>query len=468
MLRRVLLALCALALASVQAHAQLLPGRAPGFRPGFQFIGGTGGFPAPGAVIDYDFRNDRYSGPPISVSRASPAYIDDSAGNWTLVPANTLRRSDKGALIEGAQTNQFSHSTDFSQSYWGKSNANVSVSPTNGPFGDATYRVSDAVTGAASIVGISSGFQTVASGGLYTAWFLVKPVNKTWIRITIAGAYSGGTNRAAWFNLSGAGTLGSKESAYANTYISRYANGWYLCAYSFVAEVASTTVTAQLRVADSDNLGNSTATTGSPNFDVAHAQWEAWPSSVTTVGGASSPIRTTGGAATRAADVVTASGIPAAANGNDLTFALVAQSSLTGAYAQFGTYMELGNSPSSPGNRLQLRNNSQANSLIAITNRNDAQAATFPAVGLAPVSSIFAASAALNITTGDAALSQNGSNVVTVTNDKPPIGALTTLFIGHSFSSQQPFAYIRRLAIWPYRAANSNLQTYSTLQNWGG
>ncbi len=86
-------------------RAQFVPGRAPGFRPGFQFIGGAGGFPSPGAVVDYDFAKDRYSGPAISVSRASSAYIDDSAGNWTLVPANTLRRSDKGALIEGAQTN---------------------------------------------------------------------------------------------------------------------------------------------------------------------------------------------------------------------------------------------------------------------------------------------------------------------------------------------------------------------------
>lgn len=41
----------------------------------------------------------------LTVSRASVAYQDDLFGNWREWPANTLRCSDKGALIEEARTN---------------------------------------------------------------------------------------------------------------------------------------------------------------------------------------------------------------------------------------------------------------------------------------------------------------------------------------------------------------------------
>jgi hypothetical protein len=41
----------------------------------------------------------------LTCSRASAGYIDDLDGAWTYVPANTLRRSNKGVLIEESRTN---------------------------------------------------------------------------------------------------------------------------------------------------------------------------------------------------------------------------------------------------------------------------------------------------------------------------------------------------------------------------
>ena len=41
----------------------------------------------------------------VTVARSSIGYVQDSAGKWTLVAANTLRWSDKGALIEEQRTN---------------------------------------------------------------------------------------------------------------------------------------------------------------------------------------------------------------------------------------------------------------------------------------------------------------------------------------------------------------------------
>lgn len=95
MLRRVLLALVALAFASAAQGQPYRPGYAPGFRPGFQFLG------APLAI--YDFAGGSY--PAVSVSRASTGYVADLAGAYSSVAADTLRRSNLGALIEPAATN---------------------------------------------------------------------------------------------------------------------------------------------------------------------------------------------------------------------------------------------------------------------------------------------------------------------------------------------------------------------------
>ncbi|SFV06027.1 hypothetical protein SAMN02799631_04339 [Methylobacterium sp. 174MFSha1.1] len=94
--RRVFLVLCALVLASVQAHAQMLPGRGPGFRPGFQFFGNV--------VYDADFTTGTYSAGPPTITRASPGYAADSAGAYTSFAADTLRRTNAGATVEPTDT----------------------------------------------------------------------------------------------------------------------------------------------------------------------------------------------------------------------------------------------------------------------------------------------------------------------------------------------------------------------------
>ncbi|MGE7415453.1 hypothetical protein [Methylobacterium tarhaniae] len=93
MMRRVVLALCALALAGVQTHAQFLPGRPPGLRPGFQFLGlsNANGFPSPGSVADYDWANGRFAGPPVTVSRASGASVAGPDGLVAQAEPNTAR-----------------------------------------------------------------------------------------------------------------------------------------------------------------------------------------------------------------------------------------------------------------------------------------------------------------------------------------------------------------------------------------
>jgi hypothetical protein len=106
MLRKLVAILCALTLAVGPVGAQQFrPGQPPAFRSGFQFLGGAGGYPSPGATLDYDWVRDRYVGPALTTTRATEARQDDSAGNWSTFGPNVMRRTDKGSLIEGASTN---------------------------------------------------------------------------------------------------------------------------------------------------------------------------------------------------------------------------------------------------------------------------------------------------------------------------------------------------------------------------
>lgn len=62
------------------------------------------------AGLDLDFQNNRYyqagrSGALVSTSRASVGYADDVAGNWTNFANNVPRITNKGLLVEEARTN---------------------------------------------------------------------------------------------------------------------------------------------------------------------------------------------------------------------------------------------------------------------------------------------------------------------------------------------------------------------------
>lgn len=66
------------------------------------------------ATIDMDFALDRYAGQhknQLSVARASPAMAQDSAGAWTTFAANVARITDKGLLLEEARTNALRNNT---------------------------------------------------------------------------------------------------------------------------------------------------------------------------------------------------------------------------------------------------------------------------------------------------------------------------------------------------------------------
>jgi len=67
----------------------------------------------PEALYSFDFKAGTYFGAPESafvVVRASPGLAQDLAGNWVSFGNNTLRRTNRGLLVEQARTNLFLNS----------------------------------------------------------------------------------------------------------------------------------------------------------------------------------------------------------------------------------------------------------------------------------------------------------------------------------------------------------------------
>jgi hypothetical protein len=461
-LRKLIAGLLALLVAVQPAAAQQFRpgGFVGGFRSGFQFLGGAGGFPTPGAVVDYDFANNRYSGPAISVSNASGGYVDDTSGNWTLVPSNTLRRSNKGVLVEGAQTNSIRNN-----SMQGAVAGTPGTLPTNWSVLASVSGIASQVVGTGTESGIDyldlrlSGTSTAAG----TFVILSEPTTniaaasgQIWTGSTFLKLQVGSLNSLTV--QTGPTERTTAGASVADALVTAGITGAALGTQRFNATRTITQTTGVItQKVINVNIGSGVAV--DITIRIGWPQLEQWNTSVTTVGGASSPIRTTGTAATRAADVVTA---PVAGNPGAFTVAAVAQTpqiAMAGnqalAVVSNGTNNERGNLYRQTGGNTKLSVNSSTGSVGPIGSATVAAGTRFAIAGA--------------FVPSDKALSvnANGPDTSVTANGYPT--SVTQTNIGTFADGSAPWnGYIERLAIYPYRAANSNLQQLSTLANWGG
>ncbi len=85
-----------------------------------------------GATDAWDFVDNSYmragvvtTNAGLTVTRASEGYAQRKDGIWVNFASGALRRTDKGALIEGARTNRALHSRDLTQAAWTATNVTV-------------------------------------------------------------------------------------------------------------------------------------------------------------------------------------------------------------------------------------------------------------------------------------------------------------------------------------------------------
>lgn len=262
-----------------------------------------------GAAVDLDFQTPRYFDGAdnadvttlLSCSRASIGYAQTVAGTLTQFPANELRITDQGLLIEDARTNLILRSQEFDDGVqWGFSNCAVSSANVSAPDGTSTadeVQVSGASTPylRQAFIGLANQLANVK----YTTSLYVKAISgSTWLSLV----HSAGSEWGSYFNLSGAGSVGSAvavtDGVLDSASIEALANGWYRIVVTG-HYTANHFGYVEVRIATAD-------ATWAGNVSDTYRFWGAQSEEVGTF--ASSYIPTTTAAATRARDVVAATG----------------------------------------------------------------------------------------------------------------------------------------------------------------
>jgi hypothetical protein len=403
--------------------------------------------------IDLDFTTGVYWAPGANVpevltcSRASVGYIDTVAGVWSSVAANTLRRSDKGALIEEARTNSIRNN-----SMTGAVAGTPGTLPSIGWAANIGAGVSRTIVG----IGTQNGIDYIdirisGSSAVVSAFRLFFELSNT-----IAAATGQAWSESIFLAIVGGTTtnitsirLGWNENTSAGGFV-RQENGPSL-APSLSATLTRFSLIATLS-------GGGTVAAVMPALEIQATVSAAiditlrigWPQ-MEQGGWVTSPIRTTSAAATRAADVVTLTAPPTFGSSVSAAVAATPNAPATTTTNQQLLLIDDGTT----NDRLSLLRDNIGNARWLITDGGANQAASaIGAVWAQNAAGIVALAAALNNFAADF----NGSALITDSSGTMPI--VTTVRIGASAAGVTLWnGYIRRVLIWPETRLGNALVT---------
>jgi hypothetical protein len=350
----------------------------------------------------------------------------------------------KGLLIEEQRTNFVKYSDQFGNalgwSFFNATvNANVAVSPDGSTNGDAI--VENTTNGNHGV----QQFISYTSGTAYTLSFYVKAGTRSWCGMTLpSAAFTGGPS--SYYNLSGAGTLGTAAGSPTARSITAVGNGWYR-----ITITATATATAGgntlIRSASADNTGFYVGVNGAEAIYLYGAQLEAGAFST-------SYIPTVTIAVLRSPDIATMTGTNFSSwyNASAGTFLASYEASPN----LFATYLAASNGTVG-ANSFHFDNDSGGQMRAVYYSGSVAQATlNLGAYGTAGTVNTVASAYAVN----DFAASRNGGAVVTDTSGALPVGQ-TQLNIGADPSGAAvnvTNTHIRSIAYYNTRLANTTLQ----------
>lgn len=156
-----------------------------------------------------------------------------------------------GLLMEASRTNLMTYSQDLAGADWAALQSSITSNATTAPDGTAT---ADLVTedGGSSAHGYVNN-RTLATSTTYTTSFWAKANGRTWVAFRATGTGWLNSDQAAFFNISGAGAVGTLGSGMTAT-ITAVANGWYRCTCTYATAAASGTGTGtRIALASADN-----------------------------------------------------------------------------------------------------------------------------------------------------------------------------------------------------------------------
>lgn len=404
----------------------------------------------PGASIDLDFSNGRYSGVTglpaafLTTTRATPAlaYANNSSGNWVGFAPNVPRITNLGLLVEESRTNQVTNSAvPTAGNAWTQENNTTILQGGQGPgSGLDAYLYDDGVAAAVTHRLIQPSNQTVVSATVYAASAFVKFVNSQWIQLAFPSAGFGATAYANFDIQNGAvGTVGAAATAQ----IIKYPNGW--CQIAVIAP-ATASVGSQNNFLTYAGASNAIR---SPNYTGANNQFLIWNSQMEAGASATSPIVTAGAAVTRAADIVTLTSPPA----------------FGAAYSMFGQGTPQTPDTFGPQRILDINDGTVANAAI-LARTATAQPLTTLTGGTG--GNITPAGPWSRNVSGKIALAVTAADQAAVFNAGTPAAAAlavlpatpTQVYIGNRPDAARAWnGFIQRVALWPTRISNTTLQS---------
>ncbi len=407
--------------------------------PGSQTIRALDRF---GATDAWDFVDNSYmragvvtTNAGLTVTRASSGYAETSDGRLVSFGSGVLRRTDRGALVEGARTNLFLRSQEFDDAGWTKNNTTVTANATTAPDGTTT---ADTVTPSAgsSLKQITQSVTVAAA--VHTQSVFVKANGYSFVQFNNSQR---GTEFAN-FDLT-TGVLGTVTGATAT--ITALGNGWYRCTATYSAFTAGS-VNFRIQVVAAANSSRAAVFDADGTSGVY-----LWGAQLEEAAFASSYIATESSTVTRAADEVTV---------NPYTF--------PAPFSAYAEYVPGGNAASqntalsfavtTVSQQIYISNNSggvtQRSASLYVRNGGD-QAYLDAGAGTANVGATVRQ--AVRIGTNDFAQSVGGSAVLTDTSGTVP--TIDRIRIGNDVGSTAfLFGYLRRAAIFPAALTDAQLQ----------
>ena len=417
-------------------------------------------YPLTKPTLDLNFAGSRTVDPRITFSRSGTGNVAsyfDEKGVMKFAPSNVPRidfdpvtSECKGLLIEEQRTNLLTYSEQFDNAVWGCTYATVTSNSLVAPDGSQT---ADKLveTGGTGALPRFSWSQNITNATIYTISIYAKEVSGSAKRYLQIYANSGFTqvsssgSQGANFDLN-SGTVTLTNGFTAS--ISAVGNGWYRCT---VIASASNSTTAGFGIALQDNPKAEMAAVWNPTGTGSVALWGAqlevgsFPTSY---------IPTTTAQVTRAADSARLTGANFSNWYKQDEGTLFAEWATTTASSPYmlGVFSV---SDGTPNERIQIRRNTSSSllSFIAL----DGGTVQYVDVSL-PFNGN--AKSALAYKTNDFIGASNGALGVAATSGTLP--TVSQADIGFGTGISQLNGCIKRIAYYPKRLSNINLQALTT------
>lgn len=332
----------------------------------------------------------------------------------------------KGLLIEEQRTNLITYSEQVDNAAWTKVGLNISANALAAPDGTTTAeKITESAAG-----GTHLAYQSLsASATAYTVTVYAKAAERSWMYLrfdTDAPVIS------TWYNLS-AGTVGTVGSGVTAS-ITSVGNGWYRCTYTRTA--TATTQYAVVGVSNADGT-SSYAGDGSSGVYIWGAQLEAGAF-------ATSYIPTIASSVTRSADVASVNTLSPWFNATEGTLFADFQINTGVSYAAIANLFTNAN-----------------NEIVLVGGTATVGAQGFVVINGGAVQANIGSRALSSKQAGaykanDFASSTNGAAAATDTSGTLP--SVTSLVLGNENSSAYLNGWLRRVAYYPRRLTNAELQ----------